>query len=383
MNSRPIVATMLIGLGLGWLVACAGASPAGPATATLAPPAGPALPGPTEAPTPAFGVTPTSVVPAGVSLQTYLSPDQRFSIDYPANWQPFERDNGVVFLDPGAQAGYGVYFQDIPEPYTAAELADFATAFVTTNYGDDPGFQIVDRADDLLGASIIDFRSADDVLGPAMNEAIVTQFGTSVYLVVLSVTEEQWALSADALRQLTNSLQVNPAPAAAAVTPALDEPPQLNLYVHSSGHFGFVYATDWSLDEEETSVRVTSPGGDFTFLVELIPQPGAGEDLALSQEHATAYVDRLAAQFPDLQRLPPTEFSLSGTTGSTIDYVYTDEAGALQAGSIIVVGHKDEFQRVILASPAAFWDTALEWFNVMMQGYRILEESELATPGTP
>ncbi|MFQ5610851.1 MAG: hypothetical protein ACE5H9_01815 [Anaerolineae bacterium] len=373
MNIQAVTTSVLIVVSLGLLAACGLESAAAPSPPPAFP-SGPARPAPTDAPAQNTGPNPTSVVPGNQSALAYEHPGGRFTIEYPANWQPFERENGVVFIDPGAQAGYGVFFQDTDEPYNASDLAQFATGFVLANYGQDPGFRILDRSDGLVGASIIQFRSEDEVLGPSISEATVAQFGRSIYIVVVSAVEEQWSISADALRNLTNSLQVALEPP--AVTPSAEAPgpPELILYFHPSQRFGFAYASDWSLVEDQTSVEVSLPSSGFSFSAELIPHPGAGQDGTVELNEAKGWVDSLAGQYPDLERLPPAGFNLSGAEGVTIDYLYRDEAGVLWAGSVIVVAYKDELHRVVLSAPAPLWEVALEWFNLMLQGYRILED---------
>ncbi|NJN93304.1 MAG: hypothetical protein HC875_04050, partial [Anaerolineales bacterium] len=65
---------------------------------------------------------PTSVIPVGVGLSNFTHPSQRFSISYPETWQPFERPDGVVFIDPGDAAGYGVFFNDAGQVYSEKDL---------------------------------------------------------------------------------------------------------------------------------------------------------------------------------------------------------------------------------------------------------------------
>jgi hypothetical protein len=77
---------------------------------------------------------PTSVISDQVGLSSYAHFTNRFQIKYPANWQFYERPDGVVFIDPGDQTGYSVFFSDVGKTYSAAELGQYLMTFVAKNF---------------------------------------------------------------------------------------------------------------------------------------------------------------------------------------------------------------------------------------------------------
>jgi len=168
---------------------------------------------------------PTSAIPAGVALSTFTHSSRRFSISYPETWQPFERPDGVVFIDPGDAAGYGVFFNDAGQVYSEKDLNQYLVTFVAKNFVDqDADFAPISQERQADGSIVAQFSSKDPNLGQAISEVRVSQKETIVFVLYLSATEVQWQVSQDQLHRLAETFTIlDTAPATSA--PPTDEPP--------------------------------------------------------------------------------------------------------------------------------------------------------------
>jgi hypothetical protein len=355
-----------------------GASPAGQVGFT------PIRPDPTTTPTPQVANSgpprsPTSVVPELVAITSYMHPDERFSIDYPANWQPFERADGVVFIDPGDQAGYSVVFKDVGQTYSEEELNQYLVTFVAENFVDeDSGFSAINQHTNADGSIIAQFSSLDPNLGQAINEIRVLQQDTIVFLVMISATEEQWQISHAKLQDLADTLTPLDTSPSAQVTPT--EEPIWVLIGSSNNQFGFLYPSDWIiLQQEEDIVRVGMKDYDVTFEGGVSDRPETNDD-SDAEKAAQAFVDEFTAEYEDVQSRPPTEFPLDKINGVTIDFLYTTKDGTAMAGSVIMAASEDKIYRTVFTAPASIYQVALDWFNPMYKSFRILPADEIIRP---
>jgi hypothetical protein len=333
-------------------------------------PTGPAQPQPTLPPS---SPTPDTLIFDNIPLQTYTHPGQRFSINYPANWQTFEQPTGVIFVDPTLRAAYGVLFSQAESPLPPPALNDFAVQFVQSNFGHETGFKIL--ADD---QDVIQFKSIDPNLGPAINEVGILSQGNTIYFTLVTVVEDMWAQSAGTVRDLTGSLQLHQVQTESiSATPTPAEPPVWNLYTHPVQKIAFLYPNNWVITETEESVQTIWPEQQFVFAVEVVSSPGAGEDLEIVETFTQEQADRLAARYDDFEMLPLTSYQVGRTTGYTVDHLYTNAEGIPIAGSIIAVGIDDNIYHISISAPAPTYKVSLDWFNPMMQSFQILREENL------
>jgi hypothetical protein len=297
---------------------------------------------------------------------THLS-SQRFSIDYPLNWQFFEQANGVVFVDPTDRAGYRVVFSPVNTALAPEALRTFALQFVQDNFGDEDSFEILAQDE-----HTIRFKGTDANFGPAMNELSFLQDGELVYFVLITVVENQWAQAAEGLRDLAASLTFHPAP---ELTPTPSNvPPQWALYGHPTEKFAFLYPDTWQITEAEQSVVATLPERQFVFSVEVVSAPGAGQDPSIVESFTQEQADKLAQRIDDFQSLPLTPYQAGQGSGYTIDYLYTDETGLPIAGSIIATARGDKLYHISITAPALVYEEALVWFNPMLQSFQFLPD---------
>ena len=241
-------------------------------------------------------------------MSNFTHSSNRFSISYPENWQFFERPNGVVFIDPGDQAGYGVFFSDVGQVYSEQELNQYLVTFVSKNFVDkDTDFAPISQEQKADGSIVAQFSSVDPNLGQAMNEVRVTQKETIVFVLYLSATEEQWQVSQNQLHRLADtftiidtSLSQRQPPLATA--PPTDEPPEWVLTGPTSSQFGFFYPSDWEiLRQDETSVAVGMPESDLVFEASVSDAPKAKDNAEAAKKAAQKYVDSLTKDYKDVQ----------------------------------------------------------------------------------
>ncbi len=302
------------------------------------------------------------------SLQTYTyAGSQRFSIDYPANWQVFEQTDGVIFIDPDNQAGYGIFFSFFDQnagALTAENLNVFARQFVQDNFGHEEDFGILAQEE-----GIIRFKETDANLGSAISELSFLKHDSFVYFVLITAVEDQWAQALDDLRGLTDSLVFHPVP---TPTPTADLPPNWVLYGHPTQRFAFLYPDNWDLTEEARSVAVVLAAQQFVLSVDVVAVLGVGQETERVEAFTRLQLDKLATQFETFEALPLTPYQAGQATGYTADYLYQDETGLPIAGSIIVTGIDDKLYHISITAPAPLYEAALAWFNPMMQSFRVL-----------
>jgi hypothetical protein len=371
---KTIIAGLLIILGS--LTACQN-TPAGQETPTTPSAPGVARPDPTSTPSPvapAETPTPTSVVSDLVATQTYTHTTQRFRIDYPGNWQSVERSDGVIFIDPGDQAGYSVFFSDVGEPYSTEHLNQYLETFVVQNFAD----ATIDSQETLPDESVLaQFTTEDPTLGQTINEVRVLQEDTLVFILLMSIIEPQWKISKDRLHTLAQTLTPLDTSPAANAEPT-EEAPVWTLTGPTSNKFAFFYPSDWEIiTQEENSVTVRMPDTNIVFETSTFAWPGADSDPESAQKAAEAFVTSLDKKHQQVEVLPPAEFPLDTMTGITIDFLYTTEADESMAGSVITAANEGQMYRVVFLAPAEYYQGALEWFNPMYKSFRILSPEEL------
>lgn len=358
MKYFPLVALLIL------LSACGTGAPS---VATALPPA---VPQPTLAqPT----HSPDTLVFDNVPRQTFTHPSGLFSIEYPDNWQVFEQANGVIFVDPTLRAAYGVLFSQADTTLSAPELGRFAEQFVRTQYAAEEGFEML-----AAEGTVIRFKSRNASLGEAVTEFSVAQQKTMIFFTQVMVGSALWQNSAPAVRALAHSLQLDPAQISAlpAATPTPTGPPAWALYTHSGGNLAFLYPDNWTVTETESGVQAAWPEKAFIFDVQIIPAPAVSAEVA--QADLQQQAEALKTQFTDAQMLPVEAYQVNRVTGYTFDYLYTPAGGAAVAGSMIAVGVQDTLYRITISAPAPAYNAALEWFNMIMSSFQILDGKNLA-----
>lgn len=328
---------------------------------------------------------PTSVISNQVSLTHFIHTSKRFSISYPENWQDFERPDGVVFIDPGDHAGYGVFFNDVGQSYSEKELNQYLVTFVTQNFiGKEADFAPLSQEQKADGSIVARFSSKDPNLGQAINEVRVSQKDNIVFVLYLSATEEQWQVSQDQLHRLADTFTtINTAPA--PTTPATQEPPEWVLTGPANSAFAFFYPSDWEiLRQEESSIAIGMPETDLVFEATVFEAAEAQDNAEAARQAAQAYVDQLAKDYKDVQTRPLEKFQLDQVTdGATIDFLYTAADGTTKAGSIITAASDGKLYQVVFSASAAAYQAALEWFNPMYKSFRILPADEVISDKEP
>lgn len=322
---------------------------------------------------------PTSIVSNQVNLARFVHPTQRFGISYPENWQPFERPDGVVFIDPGNHAGYGAFFNDVGQVYSAKELNQYMVTFVTKNFiGKEADFAPLKQEQKADGSIMTQFSSKDPNLGQAINEVRVSQKDTIVFVLYLSATEEQWQISQEQLQHLADTFTImNTKPGTA--TPPAQEPPQWVLIGPTNSTFAFFYPSDWQvLRQDESTVTVGMPDTDVVFEATVSDAATAKDNAEAAKKAGQAYVDQLAKDYKDVQSRPPEKFQLDQVAdGATIDFLYTAADGTVKAGSIITTVSEGQLYQVVFSASAKTYQAALQWFNPMYKSFRILPTEDI------
>lgn len=353
-----------------------GGPPAGPSGFT------PIRPDPTSTPTVLVSSgptsTPTSVVSEQVAVKSYAHPANRFSIDYPANWQFFERPDGVVFVEPGDQAGYSVVFSDVGQTYSDEELNQYLVTFIAENFVDaGSGFSAIGQEQNAAGAIVAQFSSVDPNLGQAINEVRVWQQDTIIFVTMISAAEEQWQISQDKLQELADTLvPLDTTPI--VQTPPTEQPLSWVLIGSTNSQFGFLYPSDWIiLQQEEDVVTVTMGDYDVVFEASVSEWLSDKNDPASAAEKAAqTFVDTLSEEYTDVESLPPTEFPLGQVNGATIDFLFTQD-GVEMAGSVITAASEDKIYKTVFTAPAALYEVALQWFNPMVKSFKMLPSDDI------
>ncbi len=335
----------------------------------------PIRPDATATPGAANGAVPTPVVPDQVNQTSYTHFSNRFSVNYPANWEHFERPDGVVFLDPGGHAGYSVFFSDVGKTYSKEELNQYLATFVAKNFAaQEAKYAPLNQETRPDGSIVAQFTSTDPQLGPALNEVRLIQKDTIVYVVFTSAAEEQWPLSQERFHRLADTLKLLDTAPAVEIPPT-DEPPVWVLVGPAGQSFAFLAPSDWQITrQDETSVAVAMPDSEVIFEASVSNQISG----QTAQTAAEAYVADLKKQYKDLQSRPAEPFQLDQVTdGATIDFLYTAANGASTAGSVITAVNQGQTYRVIFSASAKTYPYALEWFNPMYKSFRILPAEDV------
>lgn len=366
LQAKHLLFKFVVVCGLGILTACQpAASPPPAATVAPAPATAPATATPTPQPSP----TPIQLS----ALQTFTHASQRFSIDYPPDWQVFPQDNGVIVLEPGGQFGYTVVFDDVGRPYNAKDFSHYVAAFVTQNFTQNSSnFKALSYVEQDDGSVTARFSVDDPKLGPTINQLEVRQQDTVIFVVYTSARQTQWPAVQAPLETLAASLTLLKAPSEA--TGATPTPPVWTLTGPTSKEFGFLVASNWKIiAQDEHSITVSSPEEDMQFTASNFPWPGALSNPKAATEAALAHVKELKNQYADVQYLPPTEFPLDTATGATIDFVYTNTDNETMAGSVITAVGNGKMHKIVFSAPTNLYDLALEWFNPMYKSFKFLE----------
>ncbi len=323
--------------------------------------------------------TPTSIVSTLVATLPYTHTSQRFSIAYPANWQLAERNNGVVFIEPGDRAGYSVFFSDVGQVYSAKELNQYLVTFVAQNFVSDKSeFTAISQEQKPDGTVQAQFATLDPKLGKMINEVRVSQTRAIVFVTLISATEEQWTISQSKLQALAGALTpLDTSPLPKATPTSL--PPEWFLIGPTGNRFAFFYPSNWKIvRQEENTVVVSTADGDLTFEASLLAWPGAAADPKAAEKAALAYLTSLSKKYKDLQNMTPAQFPLASVTeGATVDFLYATESGVQMAGSVITAAQDEQMYRVVFTAPAKFYQSALQWFNPMYKSFKILKPEEL------
>jgi hypothetical protein len=360
------------------LQACRSSSPPG---STSTPQATPAIATASLTVSPAgSNSTPTSVIAESLQLRPYTHPSKRFSINQPDGWEPYERPDGVIFIEPGDQAGYSVVFSEVGRSYSEQELNQYLVTFVAQNFaGEGSGFKAINQETLADGSIVAQFASNDPDLGRAISFIRVFQDNTVVFVLHFSTTADQWGSSRQRLEQLVNSfgaLDTSPA----AEVPLTEEPPQWELIGPENERFGFFYANNWEIVTREGSVvTVRAPDVDLVFTASSFAWPKLADDREAAEKAALEHMESLAQQFEQVQHLPPAEFPLDTSTGTTIDFFYNNEDDAAVAGSVITAVHDDRMYKIVFtapAEPAEQYDLALQWFNPMIGSFKFLSPDD-------
>jgi hypothetical protein len=330
-------------------------------------------------PTVAANVLPTPVITGQTSLLPYTHPSNRFSLAYPQSWEPFERPDGVIFIEPQDQAGYGVVFADVGERYTAEQLNQYLVTFIAQNFArEGSNFKAISQEQAADGAVVAQFSSTDPHLGQAISQVKVLQAGTQVFVLHVSAREPQWEVSAEELQELTRQFEVLDVQPAVATPAPGGEAPTWTLIGPQSNEFGFLYADTWQVvAQEENLVSVAQPENQMTFTAENFLWPHSSEGTQAAMEAAETHLETLSKELREVQSLPASEFPLDQVSGATVDFVYVADEGTQMAGSVITGLANGKMHRIVFTAPAEFYEAALQWFNPMYKSFKILAPDEL------
>lgn len=340
------------------------------------PPPAPAQPDPPTA-TRIPNAEPTSIVPDGIRVQQYVHPSNRFSINRPDNWLTVDRPDGVLFLEPGDEGGYSVFFADVGQPYKPSQLRDYLLVFLVKNLVSDPdNFTLLSENQLTDGTVLIQFKSDDTQLGQAINELRAYQEDTIIYLLLISTSEVQWPLSQQKLQPLINSFL--PLDTAPEVTPT-PPPPVWDVIGPNSIRLAFTYPSDWEvLAQSEKSVMVRMPDTEIVFSASHFSW--SPTDPTAAESAVRLYLQALQDSYGEVKHQPMTEHPLADLSGVTLDFVYADSDKQLMQGSIIAAAQNGTVYQIVFTAPAKYYESSLNWFNPMYKSLRILPADELIIP---
>lgn len=320
----------------------------------------------------AMETTPTSVVSEWVAITPYIHETNRFSINRPDSWWSVDQPDGVLFVEPGDEAGYSIFFNDVGRVYNQDELRQYMLTFLVENLVSDPkGFSLIaeERHDD--GSLTLQFKSNDPTLGAAINEMRVVQFDTIVYLLLLSASETQWDVSQEKLTELVNSF--SPVDTTPSVTPT-PEPPAWVLVGPLDAKFGFMYPDNWTIEgQDKTAVSVAMPDTEIRFSA--THYDWSRNDPQAAENAALLYINTLKESYPSLQHQPLERYPLFTTDGVTLDFVYETEDNTIINGAVITALNDDQIYQITFTAPLTEYGGSLAWFNPMYKSFKILDTS--------
>ncbi len=308
---------------------------------------------------PAEAVTPTAdtVIFPNVGQQSYSDPNGRFTVVFPANWQTVAQPSGgVVFVDPTGRAAFGVQFTPTDRQLSLDALTDAAAQFATANFGSDPAFKILSRAN-----GIVQFKNNDPQLGTTVNQIKAAQYGQMVYFTQITIVEPLWAQTAPALQAMADTLhvlQTEPLPTPTA-------PPAWVLYTSPPLGVAFLVANNWQVSETENAVIADWHSSGMTFTVAVEP-PQNAEQFLQTQLNALAKTD------PDASHSDITADTVGGIDGYKVDYLYSSPDNIKMAASSFAGESGGKLYHVKIVAPQIVFSTALDWFIPMLESLKIV-----------
>ena len=325
---------------------------------------------------------PTSVVPNQAEPALYTHPSNQFSIRHPNRWEPFERSDGAIFIEPGDRAGYSVIFNDVGVVYSDQDLNQYLVTFVAQNFaGKGSGFKAISQEQLPDGLVVAQFASNEPDLGRTISEVRVFQRGSIVFVLHFSATAAQWESSRAKLQALIESFTALETGSAVANESPDSEPPEWELIGPDGKQFSFFFADNWVVAERDgNSVTVTDPTGGLVFSASSFAWPRAATDPKAAEKAALEHLAELSEEVEQVEHLPPAEFPLDSSTGATIDYFYQTSDGKNVAGSVITAVHEGKMYKIVFtapAEPAEDYDLALQWFNPMYRSFRFLSPADV------
>ncbi len=308
---------------------------------------------------PAETAVPTvdTVIFPNVGQQSYSDPDGQFTIVFPANWQTVAQPSGgVVFVDPTGRAAFGVQFTPTDRQLSPDALTDAAAQFATANFGSDPTFKILSRAN-----GSVQFKNDDPQLGTTINQIKAMQYGQMVYFTQMTIVESLWAQTAPALQAMVDTLHVlrtEPLPTPTA-------PLAWELYTSPPLGVVFLVASNWQVLETETGVTAEWQSSGMTFAVMVEPSQNA-------EQFLQAQLDALAKTDPAATHSDITADTLGGITGFKVDYLYSTPDDIKMAASSFAGESGGKLYHVKIAAPQPVFSTALDWFIPMLESLKVV-----------
>ena len=337
-------------------------------------------PTPVLSPAATVADTPPPLVLDTTALENYTHSTNRFSLRHPATWDVVERPDGVIILEPEDRAGYSVVFKDVGQPYTEEQLNQYLVTFVAQNFfNEQVDFQPISQRTEPDGTVIAQFSSVDPNLGLTTSEVRVMQEDTIVFVIHMSAPEAIWQNTSAQLKLLADTFtHMNTEPEIPPVLPTSE--PEWVLIGPKSQEFGFLYADDWDiLEQQENVISVGHTDTDMIFTASKFRWPNAAVDSQAAKKAAQKHIEDLSATYDSVRSLPVEEFPVAEVTGATIDFLYTDDAKREIAGSVITAVNKGQMHKIVFTAPADIYDAALVWFNPMQRSFTFLSPDAIET----
>ena len=254
-------------------------------------------------------------------------------------------------------------------------LNAYTTDFVQSSFGAEANFAVLDETN-----GVLQFKSQHPDLGLSINEASFSHKGQTVFLTLLTVSQNLWSQAAPWLRNFAQTLIRSEYKLAG--TPIPDEPPKWQLYAHPTARFAFLYPDTWVITQIEQTTIVSDTETDFTFRTELITPNKPRQPLDFAQNFIQHKLDELGDRYSDWEALPVEAYKTEGAIGYTSDFLYVAEGKPI-AGSIIVTEQDEGLVYITLTAPAEAYENALTWFNPMMQSFRLVPPDEVLPTPSP